>query len=488
MSGTSRPGGGAGKRARRAGGQSKPGDGKAGRPATRPAADPARQVAFETLRAIDERNAYANLTLPGLIRETGLTGRDAALATELTYGTLRGSGTYDAIIAASVDRPLGEIDPPVLDVLRLGAHQLLAMRVPAHAAVSTSVDLAGADVGIGPSKFVNAVLRKVAAADMADWVERLAPAETTDPIERLAIEHSHPAWIVRALRDALSRWPRDSGHDHSTVELAEALAADNDAPAVTLVARPGRSTVDELVAAGAVPTRYSPYGAVLGEGDPASVPAVREQRAGVQDEGSQLVTLALAGADVYGPDAEWLDMCAGPGGKAALLGALAGERGARLTALEVAPHRARLVQQALESDVGGHRLIVGDARVDVPDSGSYDRVLLDAPCTGLGALRRRPEARWRRTPQDVPALRKLQAELLGSALRAVRPGGIVAYVTCSPHLAETRSVVDAERQQVERIDARPYLPGVSDLGPGPDIQLWPHRHGTDAMYLALLRR
>lgn len=454
--------------------------------------DPARSVAFGVLRAVAERDAYANLTLPGMIRESGLTGRDAALATELTYGTLRGTGTYDAIVAACVDRPLDAVDPPVKDVLRLGAHQLLATRIPPHAAVATSVDLARAQIGAGPAKFVNAVLRKVSAADYAEWIERLAPAASTDPIERLGLEHAHPVWIVRALNDALSSRPPErsstggAGADTPVhAELADALAANNVPPLVTLVARPGRSSVAELVEAGATATAYSPYGAALGDGDPSGVPAVREQRAGVQDEGSQLVTLALAAAQIDGPDAEWLDMCAGPGGKAALLAGLATERGARLTAMEIAPHRARLVEQALSGDPGDHRVVVGDARSDIPDAGSYDRVLLDAPCTGLGALRRRPEARWRRAPDDVPALNTLQAELLDSALTVVRPGGVVAYVTCSPHMAETRSVVGG-RPDVERIDARQCLPGVPELGPGPDVQLWPHRHGTDAMYLALL--
>lgn len=474
--------------------------------------DPARAVAFDLLRAVSERGAYANLTLPGMIREEGLGARDAALATELAYGTLRGTGTYDAIVEACVDRPLEDIDPPIRDVLRLGAHQILATRIPPHAAVATSVDLARARIGAGPAKFVNAVLRRISAADLSRWVERLAPAASTDPIERLALEHAHPVWIADALNDALWSGHAAGGAAGATGaesagthadgepasarreihdELAAALAADNDPPSVTLVARPGRSSVTELVDAGATATAYSPYGAVLGKGDPSDVRAVREHRAGVQDEGSQLVALALAAAGLEGRDAEWLDMCAGPGGKAALLAGLATERGARLTAMEISPHRARLVEQALSGDQGGHRVVAGDARYDVPDAGSYDRVLLDAPCTGLGALRRRPEARWRRTPEDVPALVALQSELLVSALEAVRPGGLVAYVTCSPHVAETRSIVDGvthDRRDVELLDARPNLPGVPGLGPGPWVQLWPHRHGTDAMFLALLRR
>lgn len=460
--------------------------------------DAARAAALATLQAVDERDSYANLVLPRLLRDHGLSGRDAALATELAYGTLRGLGTYDAILARSVDRPLDRLDAPVRNGLRLGAHQLLGMRVPPHAAVATTVGATRAQVGAGPAKLVNAVLRRVAERDLEGWVAELAPH---DPVERMALRHSHPAWVARAFLDAL----------HGDLEELEAcLAADNEPPAVTLVAVPGRCTVDELAAAGAEPTRWSPYGAVLPGGDPAAVPAVRERRAAVQDEGSQLVALALAAAPLAppvrpdnsvtstdaaaGPDnsaEQWLDSCAGPGGKAALLAGLATARGARLVAVEQRPQRARMVEQALADDPGGHRVVTGDGREPVPGEGPFDRALVDAPCTGLGALRRRPEARWRRQPSDVASLRTLQGELLTAALAAVRPGGVVAYVTCSPHLAETSTVVGDvlhERSDVEQVDARPFLPGVPQLGDGPDVQLWPHRHGTDAMYLALLRR
>jgi 16S rRNA (cytosine967-C5)-methyltransferase len=447
-----------------------------------PGADRVREAAFDVLRAVDARDAYANLVLPELLRKRGLDGRDAALATELVYGTLRGRGGYDAVLAANLDRALDELDPPVLDALRLGAHQLLATRIPAHAAVSTAVDLTRARIGEGPGKLVNAVLRRVSAHDLESWIEQIAPAASTDPVERLALRHSHPPWIVRAMLDAL-------GGDLE--ELGRALAADNERPEVTLVARPGRADVAELLEAGARPGRWSPYAAVLADGDPADLPAIRERRAGVQDEGSQLVGLALAAVPLTGPDQHWLDMCAGPGGKAALLGGLATQRGAQLLAVEQQPHRARLVEKALRDDPGRHRVLVADSTQPLAGEQPFDRVLLDAPCTGLGALRRRPEARWRRQPGEVAGLRALQVRLLSAAAEAVRPGGVVAYATCSPHLAETSTVVSdvlRDRADLDRMDARQYLPGVPDLGGGPDVQLWPHRHGTDAMYLALLRR
>jgi 16S rRNA (cytosine967-C5)-methyltransferase len=227
----------------------------------------------------------------------------------------------------------------------------------------------------------------------------------------------------------------------------------------------------------------------------------------VQDEGSQLVALALAAAPIDGPDARWLDLCAGPGGKAALLAALAAERGARIVANEMQPHRADLVRRALGLDSarptraeGVEEVTVADGTAAPWDPGSFDRVLVDAPCTGLGALRRRPEARWRRQPEDLDALLPLQRALLTSAVDLVRPGGVVLYATCSPVLAETRDVVGSllvKRDDVKLADAAALMTTADGLRADvPDcagplqgtVQLWPHRHGTDAMFLALLRR
>jgi len=461
------------------------------KPYRRPKKDPVRILAFEALRAVDERDAYANLVLPPLLRKArekgDFDGRDAALATELVYGTLRRQGTYDAVVAECVDRPLREVDPPVLDVLSLGAHQLLGTRIPAHAAVSATVELARVVLGDGRAKFVNAVLRKVARHDLDGWLEKVAPPYEEDPEDHLAVVHSHPRWVVSALWDSLG-----GGRDG----IEELLRADNERPEVTLVARPGRATTGELLAEEAArPGRWSPYAVRLTEGgEPGAVPAVAEGRAGVQDEGSQLVALALAGAPVEGRDRLWLDGCAGPGGKAALLGALAAERGAVLLASEKQPHRAGLVARALSGNPGPYQVVAADATRPAWRPGSFDRVLVDVPCTGLGALRRRPEARWRRRPEDLDGFAPLQRGLLRTALESVRTGGVVGYATCSPHPAGTGAVVEdvlrrtGAETPAERLDARPLLPGVPDLGPGPHVQLWPHLHGTDAMYLALLRR
>jgi 16S rRNA (cytosine967-C5)-methyltransferase len=445
-------------------------------PATRrPVLDGARLTAYDVLDGVSSRAAYANLLLPQLLRERRLDERDAAFATQLAYGTLRAHGTLDAILTGLVSRPLAELDPRVLDLLRLGAYQLIDLRVPSHAAVDTTVDLTRAIIGTGASGLVNAVLRKVATGgDRAQWLTTL----DGDAERRLALATNHPRWIVDAWRDALGA---------NADEVEAALRADDAAPEVHLVAR----RVDPaalLEESGGEPGPWSPYAVRMSGGDPGRLPSIRSGAAAVQDEGSQLAALLLTRAPLEGPDTAWLDMCAGPGGKAGLLAAVR-PAGVRLTAADRAPHRADLVRAALagEADV---EVLTADGTAPPWAAGSFDRVLLDAPCTGLGALRRRPEVRWRRTPDDVPPLVGLQTDLLASALTSVRVGGVVAYVTCSPHTAETVAVVDAvaARDDVEALPVAPLFPEVPDVARGDYAQLWPHRHGTDAMFMALLRR
>ena len=441
------------------------------RNAPRGRVDPPRLAAHDVLRSVREDDAYTNLALPAAIEKHRLGPRDAAFTTELASGTIRRQGTYDAVLAACVDRPLSKVDAAVLDALRLGTHQLLATRVPAHAAISTTVDLVRAAGKSSASGFANAVLRKVAGRDLEEWLAQVAH----DPATR----HSHPAWVVEELGRAVG-----------TDEIEALLAADNAPPRVTLAARPGRAERAELPGE---PTPYSPYGVVLQGGNPAGVPAVAEGRAGVQDEGSQLVALVLARAPLDGPDRTWVDLCAGPGGKSALLSGLAAERGAGVLAIERQHHRSRLVARTLAGADGVTGVLTADGTKPPLHPEMADRVLVDAPCTGLGALRRRPEARWRRTPEDLETLVPLQRLLLSAALELVRPGGVVVYATCSPVLAETAEVVTATlktRPDVTLEDARPLLPDVPDCA-GPldrTVQLWPHRHGTDAMFMALLRR
>jgi len=453
--------------------------------------DPSRSAALEVLRLVRTEDAYTNLVLPAVIARHGLDTRDSAFATELAAGTIRRQGTYDAILAACIDRPLRRVEFGILDLLRLGCHQLLGMRVPAHAAISSTVDLAHSKAGPGGAGFVNAVLRAVGRRDLDAWIAEVAPdpsGSRNARMDHLAVKHSHPRWVVDLLDVAVADGDLDA-----------LLAADNVPPKVTLVARPGRADVTELPG---TPTPYSPYGVVLEGGDPARIPAVAEGRAGVQDEGSQLVALAMADAPLEGADRVWVDLCAGPGGKTALLAGLAAQRGAGVLAIEQHLHRAGLVRRAVGGTAGvpGVPGVPGMIGVIAADGtrpplapGTADRVLVDAPCTGLGALRRRPEARWRRSPDDLLTLVLLQRRLLASALTLVRPGGVVLYATCSPVRAETGDVVSSmlgSGVEARLEDVRPVLPGVTDAdGPVPGTaQLWPHRHGTDAMFLALLRR
>lgn len=447
---------------------------------------PVREVAYRVLRAVAADDAYANLLLPVEIERAGLDGADAGLATELTYGTLRRRGTYDAIIRLAADRDPTDIDGGVLDALRLGAHQLLSTRVASHAAVNESVTLASRASGRGAAGFANAVLRRIARETPGDWSARIAAAARSDD-EALGATSSHPVWVVRALRRALAADGRPN-------DLDALLEADNAAPAVTMAALPG------LAEPAAPRTRFSPIGFRAPSGDPERL--VRESGGAVrvQDEGSQLVALALARLEPTRIGERWLDLCAGPGGKTAVLAADAVAVGATLEANEISPARAGLVRRALEALPDEVPVLERDGReLAAEHPRRYDRILVDVPCTGLGALRRRPEARWRKTPADVAQLAETQRGLLTAAIDALAPGGVVAYVTCSPHLAETVGVVTdvaGARSDVEFLDAGAALQAVSqdplELGTredGPPVaQLWPHRHGTDAMFLALLRR
>ncbi|MEP6842615.1 MAG: transcription antitermination factor NusB [Pseudolysinimonas sp.] len=442
----------------------------------------ARRVAYDVLRAVHESDAYANLLLPVKLGEAQLNEADAGLATELTYGTLRRQGYYDRIIELASGRPLSKIDPEVLDAVRLGVHQLLGMRVAAHAAVDESVALVAAAGKRSATGFANGVLRTISRSGPEEWRARALDGLSGDA--RLAMEHAHPLWVVTAFRAALAAEGRDD-------ELEELLRADNDAPRVSLVALPGLATVDEL----GEPSGVSPIAARSIGGDPAGNPVVASGRARVQDEGSQLAALALSRARPIRAGERWLDLCAGPGGKAAVLAAEAAIGGAQLLANEVIPTRARLVRNALAVFANPPEVVEGDGRRFGSEDQLFDRILLDAPCTGLGALRRRPEARWRKQPSDVAELTRLQSELLDAAIHALAPGGLLAYVTCSPQLDETRGVVAgalARHPELTTIDTPAVLAAIAtrdlELPVARHAQLWPHRHGTDAMFIQLLAK
>ncbi|WP_291382131.1 transcription antitermination factor NusB [Demequina sp.] len=443
--------------------------------------DPQRRAALDCVLAVEVDGAYANLAMPGILRQARLGGREAAFATELAYGALRMSGLYDAVIAKAANRQPDSLDVTVRAVLWLGAHQALSMSTPTHAAVSETVELAKAAGAGRASGLVNAVMRRIVERDREAWLAVVAGGHGRAAV---ATRHSHPVWIVAELERSLAARGRAD-----EVELL--LAAHNTPAAVTLAARPGLADRNAVArATGGEPTALSPYGVTLGGGAPRGLADVDAGLVGVQDEGSQVVAAALTSdaARPSSPGERWLDACAGPGGKTALLGAIAARRGARVDAIELHEHRARLVEQNIRA------LPPGVVTVHVGDSttwegGPYDRILLDAPCTGLGALRRRPESRWRRTPEDLHDLTELQARLLRHAGRMLAPGGVIAYVTCSPVLSETTAIVAASG--LRRLDARAGIADVTGTdvdqwGPDMDVQMWTHVHGTDSMYLAML--
>jgi 16S rRNA (cytosine967-C5)-methyltransferase len=437
-----------------------------------PKPDATRLLAFDLLTEVNRNQGYSNLLLPQALNASKLDDRDRSLVTELLYGTIRMQGKHDWVLAQISDRPWSEVDPGIIDICRLGVHQIHEMRVPDHAAVAATVEVARKRIGESKASFVNALLRNVTRKSMDEWF--LPLKVITDPVERLAIKYSHPEWIVSAYYDLLKNWE----------EVESALRINNEAATPTLVSWPGFSTQQDLLDIGGEATEFSPYG-VHWKGNPGALDLIKSRKIGVQDEGSQLV------AEVFSKvasGASWLDLCAGPGGKAALLSSIARQRAIVFTANEISSARAELVKQVVHGD----RVLVSDGRAIGLLTEKFDAILIDAPCTGLGALRRRPEVRWRRSLQDLRALTQLQRELIDAAIQALNPGGVLGYATCSPHLAETSiQIADIKKKHTElqQILVDEYLPS-SLHGATRDgaMSLWTHKHGTDAMYLALFRK
>jgi 16S rRNA (cytosine967-C5)-methyltransferase len=447
-------------------------------------ANVSREVAFDLLNKIQSDDAYANLLLPTLITRAKLDSRDAAFVQELAFGTIRNWLLYEKIIEAASSRKINDIEPEAQIVLVLGAHQLLEMRVPTHAAINESVNLAKTKASKGSVGFVNAVLRKIALKDKDDWIDLVTKG--LSELDALSIQYSHPIWIVQAFKAALaSRGIED--------QLEDLLESNNLAPKVSIATLPGFCSREEFEIKEQA-ENMSPIGLEI-SGNPASIELVNKGFARVQDQGSQLVTLALVSAPIEVNDDNWLDMCAGPGGKAAIMAALSLPSGKKFVPNEVSEHRAQLVANAL-APLGSFEVRTLDGRAYGQGREKFSRILLDAPCTGLGALRRRPESRWRRTTDDLVDLVKLQRELIESAWEALEPGGILGYVTCSPDLSETTGQIAwAEgkfKGKLELMNANQVL---NSLNPALKLdeslrtaQLWPHIHGTDAMFLALMRK
>ena len=438
----------------------------------KPQPNPARLLAFELVMQVNQEGAYANIRLPELLGKSKLNLADRAFCTELSYGTLRLQGRHDYIATKFLDRPLDEIDSKIVNLIRIGIHQLTKMRVAQHAAVSETVEVAKRVAGESKASYVNAILRKVSTHD-----NNLPELQNLQPLSRLAIEYSHPEWIVSAFHDLLKDW-----------QMVEDLLAANNAPVMPdVVAWPGKSTLDELVKLGATPIKGHVNAANLNV-IPMNFAPITERRAGVQDRGSQLVVENFLATFESG--LSWLDMCAGPGGKAAYLyNSLAiKDPQAKFLANEPVPHRAELVKRV----VNNQQVI----SVDGTDASNfpelYDRILVDAPCTGLGALRRRPEARWRKNLKDLKELVLLQRQLLDSSYKLLKPNGVIAYVTCSPHIAETRGqVMDfLSGHKDMNILSLNDLPGahLNDLLPDGSLQLWTHLDQSDAMFMVLFKK
>lgn len=437
-----------------------------------PKPEASRLLAFDLLTEVNRNEGYSNLLLPQALNSSKLDERDKSLVTELLYGTIRMQGKHDWVLAHISDRPWTEVDSGIVDICRMGVHQIHEMRIPDHAAVASTVEVARKRLGESKASFVNALLRNVTRKSQEDWF--LPLSAISDPVEKMSIQYSHPEWIVSAYYDLLKNWD----------EVEQALAINNEAATPTLVSWPGLSTIDDLKSIGGEPTTFSPYGAHW-KGNPGALDLIKARKIGVQDEGSQLVASVFAAASA---GTNWLDMCAGPGGKAALLSNIAREKKIVFTANEVSAVRADLVRQV----VNGDRVLVGDGREIGNLEEKFDAILIDAPCTGLGALRRRPEVRWRRNLQDLRELTQLQRELIDSGIKALTVGGILGYATCSPHLAETTiQVSDLKRKHgnMEQIDVSPYLPdNLENSERDHAMALWTHRTGTDAMFLALFKK
>lgn len=474
---------------------------------------PARRAAFEVLRRVEEEGAFAAPLLAGLPEE--MSAEDRALCHVLVLGVLRRQLWLDRLLEHFAGRASEKLDAPVRRALRLGLYQLrMLARVPARAAVNESVNLTHAARLRSAAPFVNAVLRRATREPDYD-----PSAEIKDPLERIAVETSHPAWLVR-------RWASAFGQDE-----AESFARANNDPApasfrVNTLRSESDSLINQLRVAGlrVEPSRVAPDGwraeggasasnisasasnvsarasnvsasAVLRPGVSAvlraDVSAMLRSLAGegsiyLQDEASQLVAHVLgarAGERV-------LDVCAAPGSKTTHIAALAGDR-ALVVACDLHEQRLRLVREACERlGVRSVRTVALDAEEALPFAGeTFERVLVDAPCTGTGTLRHNPEIRWRLTPSNISELACVQRKILAEAARVLRPGGRLVYSTCSVEREENEEVVAAllgSREDFEQVEATPAP--ASFLLPSGAARTWPHRDDVDGFFVAALKK
>lgn len=423
----------------------------------------ARSVALDVIRRVTDEGAYSNLTLARTLERAGLSERDAAFATELAYGTLRRLVAIDQALAPLLERPLESAPKGARAALRLGAYQLRFTRVPPHAAVSETVALADPR----HRGFVNAVLRRLASAPPNQ------PLGSDDAA--VSLRTGLAEWAVRELRRVLP----DPGE---TEEAAAALAGRG---RLTLRTNTCRTSVDDLervLADAAIRTERGQLhrGSLLADaGAPSRLPGFAEGWFAVQDQASSFVVTALDPQ----PAERVLDVCAGPGGKTGYIACLVGDDG-RAVAADVSPSRLGLVRDQLERLGGRAALVAQDGRRPAVEGG-FDRVLVDAPCSGIGSARRRPELLWRPRKDELSGLARLQVGIASAAARLVRPGGRLVYSVCTFPRAETDAACDAILRRSSELE-----PVAIDgpEGPSERVRLWPHRHGCDAMFVAAFRR
>ena len=443
---------------------------------SKPKPGAARLLAYDLVSQVNRNGAYANLRLPELLSESDLDVRDRAFVTELAYGTLRMQGKHDYAISLKADRPITELDEKIVDLLRIGIHQIFEMRVPIHAAVGETVEVARAVAGESKASYVNALLRSI-SGDL-DMYEALKEDQQISTIDKLSILYSHPIWIINAYFDQLKDW-----------DAVEELLRINNVPVSPhIVAWPGKSSVEEILDIGGEKLPIGSF-SVLSNALPNDYPAIKDKRAGIQDMGSQLIAEIFFATNRDEPT-KWLDLCAGPGGKAALLHNLlaTSKPNDSFLANEPTEHRADLVARVVPRE----NVISLDGRDFERFGEKFDRILIDAPCSGLGALRRRPEARWRRSLNDLKELLPLQRDLIDSAYKMLNPGGIIGFATCSPLLAETKSqVLDAKyrHKDLNILDIAKFSPaGSTGVNPDGSLQLWTHLDASDSMFMALLQK
>ena len=432
-----------------------------------------RNLALRLILEIEQNQSYANLVVPASLRDSAFETRDRNFVTELVYGTLRMQLLYDAIIESAAKRLVRKIDSIPLNILRLTAHQLLSLQISAHAPVDSAVRLTVRNKAGSASGFVNAVSRRISEKSIEQWISELTVGP--NELESLAIRFAHPLWIVEEYFLRLGN-----------LELVKSeLEANNRNPRVSAVIYPGEAWSQESLAESEM-SQWVPEARLL-HGNPEALIEIKAGTAGIQDQGSYLVAQALLGAfaGCKSTPGVWIDMCAGPGGKAALLDRWAKEQGRTFLGLEISEHRAALMRRVTDA------IVVSDGRKPPLALESAALVLLDAPCSGLGALRRRPDARLRKKSSEIPGLVALQRNLLQSAIALLAPGAILGYVTCSPLARETidnRDWVLTNFPEMASVNAKDFFPKEMGLPDNADVQLWPGAHGTDAMYLALFQK